>query len=122
MTVWDGRVDPRDKARSMIAIRSAHEHAVRRKRWNRAFSTASVKSYEPIIVKRALQLIDELSKLTSTSKTSDDVVDLSKWLSFFTSVLYASAWVAFSYLNRVSRVDFMGDMAYVTPFLASITL
>ena len=91
MTVWDGRVDPRDKARSMIAIRSAHEHAVRRKRWNRAFSTASVKSYEPIIVKRALQLIDELSKLTSTNEKSDNVVDLGKWLSFFTFVLFTFA-------------------------------
>ena len=80
MTVWDGRVDPRDKARSMIAIRSAHEHAVRRKRWNRAFSTSAVKDYEVVVARRALQLADCLEK---ASAASDRGVDLSKWFGHF---------------------------------------
>ena len=65
----------------MIGIRDLNDHARARKRWNRAFSTASVKEYEPIIVRRALQLAEELGKRT------ESVVDLAEWLSFFTYVV-----------------------------------
>ena len=77
--MWDGRRDPARQP-SLIAIRNLDEHARVRKRWNRAFSTASVKEYEPIIVRRTLQLAEELGKRT------ESVVDLAEWLSFFTYV------------------------------------
>lgn len=85
--VWDGRIDPRTDTRSLITMRSVHEHAVRRKRWNRAFNTASVKGYEPIVKKRALQLVEELDKRSSLDGgETRGSIDLSQWLTFFTCV------------------------------------
>lgn len=63
-------------------MRSFHEHAGRRKRWNRAFSTNSVKEYEPMVIRRALQLVDELHRKSSKGDT-DSEIDLAQWLSFF---------------------------------------
>lgn len=66
-------------------MRSVHDHTVRRKRWNRAFSTVSVKEYEPIVIKRALQLVDELQRRSTKQQSSaQNYVDLAQWLSFFT--------------------------------------
>ncbi|KAH8118549.1 cytochrome P450 [Phellopilus nigrolimitatus] len=91
--MWDARRSPQGP-RSLIAIRDVHEHARRRKPWNRAFNTTSVKGYEPIVVKRALQLVEELEKRSQT-KGSYNVssVDLAEWMGYFT-------------------FDFMGDMAF----------
>ncbi|KAH8108748.1 high nitrogen upregulated cytochrome P450 monooxygenase 2 [Phellopilus nigrolimitatus] len=83
--MWSARFPP-DDTPSLIAIRTTHEHVRRRKPWNRAFNTAGVKGYEPLVVRRALQLVGELEK----RKTG---VDLASWFSFF-------------------AVDFMGDMAF----------
>lgn len=83
--MWDTRVGPNPKIPSMIAMRSFHQHVGRRKRWNRAFSTVSVKEYEPIVVKRALQLVDELQRRsTKGDSNSENSVNLAQWLSFFT--------------------------------------
>ncbi|KAJ3478916.1 hypothetical protein NLI96_g9421 [Meripilus lineatus] len=71
----------------LIIIQSHDEHSRRRKPWNRAFSTSSLKGYEPVIEKRARQLVEHLSE------HKDEVVDLAQWISFFT-------------------FDFMGDMAF----------
>ncbi|KAL5534887.1 hypothetical protein ACEPAF_2977 [Sanghuangporus sanghuang] len=75
----------------LIAIRSTQEHARRRSRWNRAFNSASVKGYEPVLQKRALQLINELEKRTVSSGSPS--VNLAEWISFFST-------------------DFMGDMPF----------
>ncbi|KAH8106578.1 high nitrogen upregulated cytochrome P450 monooxygenase 2 [Phellopilus nigrolimitatus] len=83
--IWSGRTRP-GTTPPLIAIRSAHEHARSRKPWNRAFNTAGVKGYEPIVVRRALQLVGELEKRKLE-------VDLASWFIFFTT-------------------DFMGDMAF----------
>lgn len=65
-------------------MRNFHEHAGRRKRWNRAFSTNSVKEYEPMVIRRALQLVDELQRKPSKGDTDSEIsVDLAQWLSFF---------------------------------------
>lgn len=84
--MWDARVNPKLKVRPLIATRSLQDHARRRKRWNRGFSTASVKGYEPIITRRALQLVLELEKRCSNIDGGDgrQPLDLAQWFSFFT--------------------------------------
>ncbi|KAH8108260.1 high nitrogen upregulated cytochrome P450 monooxygenase 2 [Phellopilus nigrolimitatus] len=83
--IWSGRIRP-GTTPPLIAIRTAHEHARSRKPWNRAFNTAGIKGYEPIIMRRALQLVGELEKRKPE-------VDLASWFIFFAT-------------------DFMGDMAF----------
>ncbi|PAV16379.1 high nitrogen upregulated cytochrome P450 monooxygenase 2 [Pyrrhoderma noxium] len=94
--MWSAR-NSQSNTPPLIALRTKEEHARRRKPWNHAFNTVSVKGYESIIEKRAVQLVHELEK-RSVSKASFrsecvETVNLSQWLSFFTT-------------------DFMGDMAF----------
>ncbi|KAL5507847.1 hypothetical protein ACEPAH_5465 [Sanghuangporus vaninii] len=91
--MWDARRNPHG-VRSLIAIRDMQEHARRRKAWNRAFSTSSLKGYEPILVRRALQLTDMLEKQAGAKGgPQKDAVNLVEWMRYFT-------------------FDFMGDMAF----------
>jgi cytochrome P450 len=76
--VWDGRTAG-TSVRSMIAQRNAKEHARRRRPWNRAFSTASVKEYEVTLSVRVTQLADRLADQGGS-------VDLALWISYFTYV------------------------------------
>ena len=62
----------------LIAIRDPAEHTQRRKAWSRGFSTAALKEYHPIVVKRAGQLMDSLR-----AASSEGPVDLAQWISFF---------------------------------------
>lgn len=87
--VWDGRRNP-DWHPSLIALRDVQEHTRRRRIWNKAFSTAAVKEYEPIVVTRALQLVDELEKRSGGEHGG--TVDLAKWMSFFTCVMLSISW------------------------------
>lgn len=73
---------PKDGAHALIALRTRSEHTRRRKPWNRAFNTTAVKNYEPIIQKRALQLVSELEKQSVNNGIPS--VTLSEWFSFFT--------------------------------------
>lgn len=61
----------------LIAIQETVEHARRRKPWNRAFNTTGLKEYQPIIARRALQLVEGIHK-------QGGVIDLAQWISFFT--------------------------------------
>ncbi|GJE86759.1 cytochrome P450 [Phanerochaete sordida] len=70
----------------LISLPDDAEHARRRRSWNRAFSSAAVKEYQPIVAQRATQLIHALQE-------QQGVVDLAQWMSYFT-------------------YDFMGDMAF----------
>ncbi|THG99327.1 hypothetical protein EW026_g3001 [Hermanssonia centrifuga] len=70
----------------IIATRDPVEHAQRRRPWNRGFSTAALKEYQPIIAKRVAQLVESLA-------SEQGVVNLVERISFFT-------------------YDFMGDMAF----------
>ncbi|KAL5527795.1 hypothetical protein ACEPAG_6596 [Sanghuangporus baumii] len=91
--MWDARRNPHG-VRSLIAIRDMQEHSRRRKAWNRAFSTSSLKGYEPILVRRALQLADMLEKRAGTKGgPQKDAMNLVEWMRYFT-------------------FDFMGDMAF----------
>ena len=72
-----GRVQ--HQALPLIAYPNPVEHAQRRRPWNRAFSTNALKEYQPIIARRALQLLDAMQAQRST-------VDLAQWISFFAYV------------------------------------
>jgi cytochrome P450 len=86
----------------MISLRDKHEHAIRRRPWTKAFSTAALKGYEDLITNRCVQLVDVLAHQVG-------VVDLSKWLSFFTYVPLICQDRRLSW----SSYDFMNDIAYV---------
>ncbi|KAI0727049.1 hypothetical protein C8Q72DRAFT_925512 [Fomitopsis betulina] len=45
---------------NLIGARNMQIHADARKVWNRAFTTTSVKKYEPIVIRGIAQLVDEL--------------------------------------------------------------
>lgn len=86
--------------RSLIATSDPSEHARRRRPWNRAFSTAALKEYHPIIHKRATQLTERLGSTctganagqqTETEANKDTWTDLTQWIAYF-------------------AYDFMGDM------------
>lgn len=62
----------------LIAFRDPAAHLKRRKPWNRAFSTTSVKEFEPIIQHRVQQFVDALAE------RQGQVLDLAAWVSYFT--------------------------------------
>lgn len=72
---WEGRAMHRPIP-SLIACRDLVEHARRRRPWNRAFSTAAIKEYEPLLKKRAAQLVKILGR-------HDDIVDLAQYIEYF---------------------------------------
>jgi cytochrome P450 len=61
----------------MLGSRDASTHTRLRKPWNRAFTTASLKDYEHIVVRRARELIENLDKRHSQQ------LDISEWMEFF---------------------------------------
>ena len=73
---------------NLISVRNPHEHAARRRPWQRAMATECVRGYEPTIAKRALQLVSKFEMAAQ----KDEEVDLAQWIGYFT-------------------FDFMGDMA-----------
>ena len=66
---------------NVISIRDYKEHAPRRRPWNRAFTTSMIKEYEPVIVKRVLQLVEHLEKKVGKE------LNLTEWLNYFTYVI-----------------------------------
>ncbi|CAL1710751.1 unnamed protein product [Somion occarium] len=72
-------------------IKDFHEHAGRRKLWNRAFSMAAAKEHVDDLQTAVSELLQELEK------RQGDVVDISQWISF----------IAF---------DFMGSLVFGNPF------
>ncbi|KZT08063.1 cytochrome P450 [Laetiporus sulphureus 93-53] len=99
--LWDGRrasgkngATSSDKG-NLLGVRDNKAHAEVRAIWNRAFTTAAVKRYEPMIIRRASQLVDELKKrCEDASKDGRKAVfNMAKWVNC----------VAF---------DFMGDFVF----------
>ena len=97
---------------SLLATSDPSEHARRRRPWTRAFSTAALKEYHPIIHKRATQLTECLANSCATSGKGGSKVteanvntwtDLTRWIAFFT-------------------YDFMGDMVSVVMMLPIIII
>ncbi|CCM05245.1 uncharacterized protein FIBRA_07455 [Fibroporia radiculosa] len=102
--MWEGRRFTKEKGAgektikgNLINTRNTQHHAEERQVWNRAFSTASVKKYEPIVIRRAAQLVEALKTKCGEAETKGAQVNMSDWLSFFS-------------------FDFMGDFVFSGPF------
>ncbi|KAI0828849.1 high nitrogen upregulated cytochrome P450 monooxygenase 2 [Trametes gibbosa] len=89
----------------LIAIGDPKEHLRRRKPWNRAFSVASLREFEPMVARRTRQLVDLLS-------SKKDEVNISKWFSWFTYDLMSD--MAFGGGSEMMR---NGDEGSVWPLL-----
>ncbi|KAJ7156984.1 cytochrome P450 [Mycena crocata] len=83
---YQARQDP--AAPKNLIVLQGDGHANRRRLWNRGMSSESLKEYEAIIAKRAIQLLDAVTDFPDSTQ-----VDLSAWISYFS-------------------FDFMGDMAF----------
>ncbi|KAK7683454.1 hypothetical protein QCA50_013287 [Cerrena zonata] len=81
---WEGRMMNDDPP--MIAMRDTSVHHHRRKPWNRAFNSSSIKEFEPLLRRRVKLLVEKLGEQKGP-------VDLTMWINYFT-------------------YDFMGDMAF----------
>jgi hypothetical protein len=62
---------------NLIGITSPAEHSHRRRIWDRAFTNTALDQYEPMIQRRAEQLVDVIRDHKET------VIDLGIWISFF---------------------------------------
>jgi cytochrome P450 len=62
---------------SVIELIDPHEHAERKRIWERSMNTSAVQGYSNILAARVTQIVDALEK------RQDATVDLSSWLSFF---------------------------------------
>ncbi|KZT08069.1 cytochrome P450 [Laetiporus sulphureus 93-53] len=99
--MWDGRKisrssGPPNVKGNLVGARNKEDHAEMRRVWNRAFTTASVKKYEPIVIRRASQLVEELKRRCSQDPEDGREgmeVDLARWVSCFS-------------------FDFMGDFVF----------
>ncbi|KAI5120330.1 hypothetical protein M0805_000390 [Coniferiporia weirii] len=79
---------------NVVTTRDLADHAQKRKPWSQALSAAATRDYTQTIVRRALQLAEELGKLAEEGRGKGEAsIDLSSWLSRF-------------------AFDFMGDMAF----------
>src|ERR1700733_10951682 len=74
--VWYNRVAD-GQSPSLIGTQDPVEHKRRRKTWDRAFSTAAIRNYEEIVVRRARQLVEQFEKRAGHE------IDLSMWMSYF---------------------------------------
>ena len=83
---------------NVVATRDLADHTQKRKPWAKGLSAASVREYSPTIIRRTLELAEELDKLSVRSKEDKaQSVNLASWMSRF-------------------AFDFMGDMACVIIF------
>lgn len=85
---------------TLIGSRNKKDHAEARRVWNRAFTTPAVKKYEPIVIRRAAQLVEELRKRCRAAERDGKGLaeaNLSEWLSYFS-------------------FDFMGDFVFGSSF------
>lgn len=89
---WSNRVAPGTTI-ALIAEPDPVLHKQRRKPWDKAFNTASLKDYEEIVANRSKELCDALEQRSGAG----EVVDLDRWISYF-------------------AFDFMGDMAFGSGF------
>ncbi|TFY64573.1 hypothetical protein EVJ58_g2549 [Rhodofomes roseus] len=103
--MWDGRRISGKRGQGTAGIqkgnlmgsRNMQVHGEARKVWNRAFTTASVKKYEPIVIRRVSQLVDELKGRCAANPSKAAEVDIAYWIDCFS-------------------FDFMGDFAFGGPF------
>ncbi|KAI0067778.1 cytochrome P450 [Artomyces pyxidatus] len=91
---WDDRPN---SGPTLISRRDPVEHARRRKPWNRGFTSAAVRDYEDIVIKRSQQLVERLDGLVQELKDGGNgnwvALDMGAWMSYFST-------------------DLMGDMVF----------
>lgn len=89
--VWDGRRISGKRGQgsagiakgNLIGARDMQIHADARKVWNRAFTAASVKKYEPIVIRRIAELVDELRARCGSQGSRAANVDIASWVNHF---------------------------------------
>ena len=64
---------------TMIGLQDTEVHLQRRRPWARAFTSSAVKEYAVLVAKRTRQLVSRLEQ-------QQGVIQLDKWLDYFTSV------------------------------------
>lgn len=96
-SVWNGRRNP-DAPAPIVATRSSKDHAAKRVFWSHAFSSASIREYQPVLGRRALQLAEELEKRAR----AEESVNLAEWMSHF-----AYVWIC-SCQESASIIDLIG--------------
>lgn len=67
---------------SIVILKDPSEYTLRRDLWNKAFSSSSLKLFEPKLLKRADELMEGLDKHKSNP------VDISKWMEYFAYVIH----------------------------------
>lgn len=92
--VWEGH-ELWPPVLPLIGLRDNADHTRRRKPWSRAFSSAALKNYEPLIAKRCSQFIELLVEKKQ--------VDFTHWAHLFTCVrsLEHTSMVASYLLSQV---------------------
>ncbi|EKM53670.1 uncharacterized protein PHACADRAFT_211341 [Phanerochaete carnosa HHB-10118-sp] len=80
--MWDGRAF-KPPVLPLVGLREVAEHSRRRRPWNRAFSTAALKEYEPVIAKRGAQLVEILAERKEA--------DFARWVHFLTFDIMSDA-------------------------------
>lgn len=78
--MWDGRRNP-DASPSVLSCRTSAEHARKRVPWMHGLNTANVRDYQPMIVRRAVQLAEELEKRWLAGTAGE--VNLVEYMKYF---------------------------------------
>jgi cytochrome P450 len=74
---------------ALSSIRDHEEHKSRRKIWDRAFSIASLKNYQPFIALRVQQLCNQFDRIAERR----EVVDLQEWIHYLVfDIMTDLAW------------------------------
>ena len=74
---------------ALSSIRDHDEHKARRRIWDRAFSIAALKNYQPGITLRVNQLLDQFDRIAKTG----EVVDLQEWIHYLVfDIMTDLAW------------------------------
>ena len=72
---------------NLTAVLDLHEHAKRRRPWNRAFSISAIKGYEPLIRRRLLQLVEGLAKEAAETESDAKSVSILEWMKLYACVV-----------------------------------
>ena len=100
--VWEGRAF-KPPVLALVGLRDVAEHARRRQPWNRAFSTAALKGYEPVVAKHGAQLVEILAERR--------VVDFKHWIHLFTYGPLSSLLSVYPLISGCS-FDIMSDALF----------
>ncbi|EIN08535.1 cytochrome P450 [Punctularia strigosozonata HHB-11173 SS5] len=84
---------PPNSTGSIISLTDPTQHSHRRRIWERAFTSSSLRDYEPVLAHRTDLLIAALTQQADDEKAEKKTIDLARWLGFLS-------------------FDIMGDLAF----------